>query len=251
MEKKPTVSVIMPAYNVAPYIEGSVKSVLAQTYADWELLIIDDRGKDNSYEIACRLAETDSRIRVLQNEKNSGVSKTRNYGIREARGKYIALLDSDDQWRPEKLEKQLAMMEKGDAQIGYTSYAMVSEKGEKVHNDYLVPETTDFKKMLLCNVIGCSTVMLDAKIAKAHPFDETYYHEDYVLWLELMRDGCKAVGCKEVLVDYCVRGDSRSAQKFSSAKKRWLIYRKHLKLPFFKSVYYMMRYAISGLKKYA
>lgn len=245
------VSVIMPAYNVAPYIEASVRSVLAQSVNDWELLIIDDCSKDDSYEIALRLAQEDSRIRVLKNERNSGVSKTRNYGISMARGSYIALLDSDDQWYPEKLEKQLALMQRTGAQIGYSSYAMLNEKGEQVHKDYLVPAQTDFKKMLLCNVIGCSTVMLKADIAKANPFDETYYHEDYVLWLTLMQQGCKAVGCTEVLVAYCVRDDSRSAKKFASAKKRWLIYRKHLKLPFFKSAYYLVRYAISGLKKYS
>lgn len=247
----PTVTVIMPSYNVAPYIEGSVRSVIAQTFADWELLIIDDCSKDNSYDIACSLAESDERIRVLRNEKNSGVSKTRNYGISLAQGKYIALLDSDDQWCEEKLEKQLALLKKERAQICYTSYAMHSDKGEQVHNDYIVPAATDYKKMLLTNVIGCSTVVLPSDIAKKHPFDETYYHEDYVLWLDLMREGCKAVGCTEVLVKYCVRSDSRSAQKVSSAKKRWQIYRKHLKLDIFKSSYYMMRYAIAGLRKYA
>jgi len=142
-------------------------------------------------------------------------------------------------------------LKKEKAQICYTSYAMHSDKGEQVHNDYIVPASTDYKKMLLTNVIGCSTVVLPADIAKKHPFDETYYHEDYVLWLDLMREGCKAVGCTEVLVKYCVRSDSRSAQKVSSAKKRWQIYRRHLKLNIFKSSYYMMRYAIAGLRKYA
>ena len=247
----PAVTVIMPSYNVAPYIEGSVRSVIAQTFADWELLIIDDCSKDNSYDIACELAASDARIRVLKNEKNSGVSKTRNYGISQARGRFVALLDSDDQWCETKLEKQLALLEKKKAQICYTSYAMQSDRGEKVHNDYIVPDETNYRKMLLTNVIGCSTVILPADIAKKHPFDETYYHEDYVLWLDLMREGCKAVGCPEVLVKYCVRSDSRSAQKMSSAKKRWQIYRKHLKLNFFKSSYYMLRYAAAGLKKYA
>jgi len=247
----PIVTVIMPSYNVAPYIEGSVRSVIGQTFTDWELLIIDDCSKDNSYDIACELAKSDERIRVLKNEKNSGVSKTRNFGISQARGEYVALLDSDDQWCETKLEKQLTLMKKENAQICYTSYAMQSDKGVKVHNDYIVPPATNYKKMLLTNVIGCSTVILPADIAKKHPFDETYYHEDYVLWLDLMREGCKAVGCTEVLVRYCVRSDSRSAQKVSSAKRRWQIYRKHLKLNVFKSSYYMFRYAIAGLKKYA
>lgn len=247
----PLITVIMPAYNVAPYIEGSVKSVIDQTYTNWELLILEDRSTDDTYAIAQKLAQSDERIRVIQNEKNSGVAKTRNRGIQMAQGTYIALLDSDDQWYPEKLERQLALIQRENAQISYCSYAMVSEQGEKVHRDYLVPAETDFKKMLLTNVIGCSTVMLQADIAKKHPFDETFYHEDYVLWLTLLKEDCRAVGCTEVLVAYCVRGDSRSAKKFSSAKKRWLIYRKHVKLSFFKSAYYMIRYAIAGLRKYA
>ncbi len=251
MSKIPTVTVVMPSYNVAPYIEGSVRSVIAQTFTDWELLIVDDCSTDDSYDIACRIAETDERIRVLKNEKNSGVARTRNVGIAQAKGKYVALLDSDDQWCETKLEKQLALMKEKKAQVCYTSYEMVSDKGEKVHNDFIVPPETNFKKMLVANVIGCSMVMLDTEVAQKHPFNESFYHEDYVLWLDLLRDGCRAVGCTEILARYCIRGDSRSAKKASSAKNRWLIYRKHLKMNVFSASYYLMRYAIAGLKKYA
>jgi glycosyltransferase involved in cell wall biosynthesis len=246
----PKVTVIMPSYNVAPYIEASVRSVVEQTFPDWELLIIDDCSKDDSYDIACRLAESDARIRVLKNEKNSGVSKTRNFGISQARGEYVALLDSDDQWCKEKLEKQLALLAQKKAQICYTSYAMQSDKGEKVHNDYIVPPETDYKKMLLTNVIGCSTVILPTDIAKKHPFDETYYHEDYVLWLTLLQAGYQAAGCVEPLVQWRLIENSRSFDKRKSAKNRWLIYRQYLKLPVLTSAWYFAGYTVAGFRKY-
>lgn len=246
----PLVSVIMPAYNAQEYIEAAIRSVMGQTYTNWQLLVIDDGSSDNTYQIVEKLVQADSRVLLLRNESNLGVAKTRNRGLDLARGQYVALLDSDDLWRPQKLERQISLAEKEQADIVYCSYAIVNEGGEKVCGDFVVPPTTDMEQMLVKSVISCSTALLSRKITQQYRFDPAYYHEDYVYWLDLMRDGWKAVGAMEVLADYRQVEGSRASNKFAAAKYRWDIYRKYLKLPLGKSLGYLGKYAINGLKKY-
>ncbi len=248
---KPLVSVVMPAYNAEKFIQATIDSVRQQSYENWQLLVIDDGSKDRTVELVRAMAKEDARISLLQNEKNMGVAKTRNRGIALAEGEYIALLDSDDLWYPEKLEKQLALAEKTDAQIIYCSYAMIDEADRQKHAPFVVPTETSYKKMLISSVISCSTVLLHAQTAKQYQFDETYYHEDYVLWMQLLRDGKRAVGCEEVLGAYRIRETSRSSDKLSSAKKRWVIYRKCLHMSFISSAYYLFRYAVRAMRKYS
>ena len=246
----PLVSVIMPAYNASKYIEQAIESVLGQTMEDLELVIIDDCSTDNTYEKAKRYEEKDNRVLVLRNQKNSGVARTRNVGFEKSRGEYIALLDSDDVWHPQKIEKQIEIVKEKKADIVYCSYALVGEDGKSIHKDFIVPEETDFSQMLKENVIGCSTVLLSCEIAKKYKFTTEFYHEDYVLWMELLKDGFCAFGTKEVLVDYRVLEKSRSANKFNSALKRWDIYRNCLKLPLGKSVGCFLHYFYAGVRKH-
>lgn len=244
------VSVIMPAYNAEKYIEEAVRSVIAQTYQNWELFIIDDCSSDRTPEIAKRFSEEDSRIVFLQNEENVNVAKTRNRGFDCCTGDYVALLDSDDIWLPEKLEKQIKKMEETGADISYCSYGIMSETGEKAKPDYIVSEKVDFDKLLKENIIGCSTVLLSSEIAKKYRFMQNFYHEDYVLWLKILEDGYKAAGCTEVLVQWRFFESSRSFDKRNGAKSRWIIYRKYLKLPLWKSFWCFGNYAAAGIKKY-
>lgn len=244
------VSVIMPAYNMERFIGKAIRSVMDQTYRDWELLVIDDGSKDSTCDIVARLAAEDARIQLIRNEKNMGVARTRNRGFDLCRGDYIALLDSDDVWHPEKLEKQLARMQQTGADLSYCAYALVDENGERVKADYLVPDSIDFEGLLKENVIGCSTVMLTVEVTAAHRFNEDFYHEDYVLWLELLRAGKKAAGCREVLVDWRYLQNSRSFNKVQAAKNRWKIYREYLKLPLLKCVAAFGAYATLSLRKY-
>ena len=236
-EKKPQVSVIMPAYNAGRFLEKAIRSVMAQTVTNWELLVLDDGSSDDTLIIAQRLAQADSRIRVLPNECNMGVAKTRNRGLDLCRGEYVALLDSDDGWYPQNLS--------------YCSYAIVDVAGEKTRADYLVPSTVEFHELLKQNVIGCSTVMLTAEITKKYRFETDFYHEDYVLWLRLLQDGCKAVGCTQVMVAWRYVENSRSFNKWNAAKKRWRIYRGYLHLNLFYSARLLTEYALSGLRKYS
>lgn len=247
---KPMVSVIMPAYNAERFISIAVESVLHQTLTDWELLIMDDCSTDGTPELIAALAMTDPRIKVHYNPRNMGVAKTRNHALSLSQGQYIAFLDSDDYWHPTKLENQIALMQKTGAGLCYTSYALVDETGAPVRNDYLVPETVSFRQLLKENVIGCSTVVLSAELMEQRRFDPDYYHEDYVLWLHLLRDGIIAAGCPQVLTDWRYQDNSRSFNKWNSLHKRWDIYRHNLRLPIINSLYFLMYYVVAGLIKY-
>lgn len=249
-ESLPLVCVIMPAYNAGPYIAEAIASVRAQTVKDWELLVIDDGSRDDTTRIVTQLAREDPRIRLLVNEENMGVAKTRNRGLELCRGKYVALLDSDDYWKPQLLEKMLARAEQTGADMIYCSYEIVDLEGKTLCNDFIVPPTTSFDESIVRSVITCSTVLLTGKLAAENRFPTNLYHEDIALWFQLLRDGAKAAGVTEVLAAYRQRADSRSAGKLTSARRRWTIYRKHLGMPFFRTVGVMARYGYYGLKKY-
>lgn len=249
-EKTVKVTVIMPAYNAGRFLEAAVRSVMGQTETNWELLILDDGSSDDTAAIARRLEGEDSRIRYIPNPHNMGVAKTRNRGFDLARGAYIALLDSDDVWLPGKLERQLRRMALTGADICYCSYAIVDDQGNKSRSDYLVPDATDFNKLLRENVIGCSTVVLSRKVIEQHRFETDFYHEDYVLWLKLLRAGFRAVGCTEPLVHWRLIENSRSFNKRKAAGNRWRIYRDYLKLPLGKSLLAFAAYGTAGLRKY-
>lgn len=246
----PRVSVIIPAYEAAAYITKAIRSVQAQTVCDWELIVLDDGSKDDTVQTVAALAQEDPRIRLYPNETNMGVAKTRNRGIALCRGRYVAFLDSDDAWYPEKLQVQLDCLQRTGADLVCSAYAIVDAQGEKICRDYRVPERIDLPVLLKENVIGCSTVMLTGETAKKYRFPEAFYHEDYVLWLEMLRSGCKMAGVDRVLVDYYFHPDSKAGNKQNSAGKRWQIYRKYLGLSFVKSAWYFAHYALAGLRKY-
>lgn len=245
----PEISVLMPAYNAERYIEAAIRSLEEQTVENWELIVVDDCSTDGTAQLLRRLAAEDPRIRPIFSAENRGAAASRNLALEQCRGSYVALLDADDLWRPRKLERQLALAEKTGADIVYCSYALIDEAGEKNGAPFVVRETTDFEKMLVCNTLSCSTVFIKREAMR--PFDTRFYHEDYALWLELLRDGCRAVGTAEVLADYRILPGSRSNNKWKSARHRWEIYRDLLGLSPVKRSALMLRYTLSGLKKYA
>lgn len=250
MEYTPLVSVIMPAYNAAQFIEESIRSVRNQTVTDWELIVVDDCSADETGQFVNRLAAEDPRIRLIRNEVNSGVAKTRNRALDLVRGQYVAFLDSDDIWYPEKLEKQIALLEKKQADLSYSSYRLVRAEDKAPIRNYLVPGETSFADMLSQNRIGCSTVVMTRELADGNRFTTEFYHEDYVLWLRMLQQGAKMAGVPEILVDYRFYPTSKAGNKLNSAKHRWDIYRRCLGLPLAKSAGYLVRYAFAGLRKY-
>ena len=247
----PLVSIIMPAYNAELYISKAIRSVQEQTFRDWELIVVDDGSVDDTALTAEAFAVEDSRIRVSRNGRNLGVAKSRNKGLALCQGSYVAFLDSDDVWKEKKLELQLSCIQKTGADLVYTSYAIVDGKGRKQCSDFTVPERTSFSNLLKENVIGCSTVLLTAEAVKNVGFEENVFHEDFVLWLDLLRSGRRAVGLRQVLVDYYLHPNSKAGNKHNSARKRWDIYRQYLGLSLGKSAWYFAHYAIAGARKYA
>lgn len=247
---RPLVSVVMPAYNAEPFVEESVRSVIGQTVQDWELFVVDDCSTDNTYRVAEAAAANDPRITVLRNEVNSGVSRTRNRGLELCSGRYVAFLDSDDAWYPEKLARQIRLLEESGADLGYCSYALVDEFGEKNRGDYLVPASVDYNYILKENVILCSAIILTERAAREYRFNTEYYHEDFLLCLDILKDGYTAAGCTEVLLNWRYIQNTRSFNKCNSARKRWEIYRKYLDMSVLKSGWVFVNYAIAGFRKY-
>lgn len=248
--ERPCVSVIMPAYNAGAYIEEAIRSVMAQTVTDWELLVLDDGSSDDTCARVAALAAEDPRIQLLPNENNLGAANTRNRGFDLCRGLHVALLDSDDRWMPEKLEKQLALLEQTGADFTYCSYSIVDGEGKRAKNDYIVPAEVSFEGLLRENCIGCSTVVLRREVAERYRFTPNFFHEDYVLWLQLTRDGLRGVGCTQVLCAWRYIATSRSFDKKKAALNRWRIYRQYLKLPLWKSAAAFVGYVTASLKKY-
>ena len=246
----PLVSVVMPAYNAVRWIAETIVSVQRQTVQDWELLVIDDGSTDKTCSVVEQLATGDGRIKLVRCPSNQGVAKARNIGLDMSRGQYVALLDSDDIWYPEKLERQIALAEKTGAGVIYCSYGIVDDQGVKICDDFIVPETTDFEASLVKSVISCSTVLFSRRIVDAYRFGSAFYHEDLALWLRILRDGHEARGVREPMADYRVLPGSRSFNKFHSIACRWDIYRSYLGLSHVRSASLLTRYAILGLRKY-
>ncbi len=247
---EPLVSVIMPVHNGERYIEAAVRSVMNQSYKNWELFVIDDSSTDNTAAILDCLAAEDERVCFIKNPDNMGTAGTRNRGLELSKGDYVAFLDADDIWKPDKLELQLKKLVEEKADLVYSSYDIVDEDGESVRSAYIVSETATFEGLLKENIIGCSTVILTKELADKYKFVEDYYHEDYCLWLNILRDGYKAVSCSQVLVEWRLITSSRSFDKRNSAIYRWKIYREYLNLSFFKSVRLFFHYFVGGIKKY-
>ena len=246
--EKEKVSIIVPMYNAEKFIGKTIESVLAQTYQNWEMLIMNDVSTDNSLAIVSVYAKKDERIKIVNTEKNVGVVKGRNFLIDLASGKYIAFLDADDYWHNKKLEKQIKFMKEKNASISCTEYTRVKENEEKI-NDVIIKEEISYNDMLKNNYLGCLTVIYDAeKIGKRY-FKELEKNEDYVLWLEIVKDVDIIYGLKENLAYYRVLDNSRSSNKVKTAKVRWEIYRKIEKLSLLKSIYYFLHYAVRAVLK--
>ena len=240
----------MPAYNMERYIEAAICSVQKQTYSNWELLVIDDGSQDSTCAIVEKLAAKDTRIRLIRNEKNIGVAQTRNRGFELASGQYLALLDSDDLWREEKLERQLGMAEETGADVIYCSYSIIDERGLKICDDFIVPDITDFERSLSQSVISCSTALLSFDVYNMYRFNPDFYHEDLIFWLQILYDRLEVRGVTDVLAAYRVHNGTRASNKICTAANRWKVYRRYFGLPFSKSAWTFVKYAYLGVKKY-
>jgi len=235
------VSVIMPCYNMEKYVGNSIASIQAQTYANWELLVVDDGSKDRSREILSRMASEDPRIKPIFLEQNRGITNARNTGLDHSSGRYIAFLDSDDLWEPEKLHKHIEFMATNDVAFTYSAYHRIKEDGTYI-NLKSVPPQLNYRKLLKKNEIGCLSVVIDkSKTGPVHM--PNLKHEDYATWLNVLRDtGFTAYGLQEPLAKYLVREGSVSRNKWRSMTWVYRIYRKQENFSQVKSLFYLIRW---------
>ncbi|WP_163580501.1 glycosyltransferase family 2 protein [Gracilibacillus saliphilus] len=243
------VSVITPTYNSETYIQETIESVLQQTYPNWEMIIVDDGSSDQTIAIIEEYQKEDDRIRLIALEKNQGAAVARNTAIENAQGRYIAFLDSDDRWLPEKLERQLTFMQEHDYAFTYTSYLEIHSDDAK-NKVVTIPDAVEYNDLLKNCVIGCLTVILDRDKINEIQMVNIRARQDYALWLNLTRRGFTAFGLQETLAKYRVRQNSISSNKIKMAKQNWKVYREVEKLNLLKSVWYFMHYAYFKIKKY-
>ncbi|NLI92082.1 MAG: glycosyltransferase family 2 protein [Peptococcaceae bacterium] len=245
------VSVIMPAYNSEKYIEKAISSVLSQSYSNFELIVVDDGSRDDTAIIVSEIAGRDKRIQFFRNQKNSGVSETRNFGISQAKGDWIAFLDSDDMWAPGKLEKQIKLIKnKEHANLLFTGSSFIDENDNPYSFMLKIPEEIKYKDLLKQNIISCSSVLLNKQLLAEYKMERNDLHEDYALWLKILRNENYAYGINEPLLIYRLSKNSKTGNKMKSAKMTFMVYR-HVGLNFFQSVYYMLFYTIKSFKKYS
>lgn len=239
---KNLVSIIMPTYNSAPFIAESVQTVLDQTYPHWELLIVDDASTDNTAEIVRPFLE-DTRIRYECLVQNSGAAVARSRALELASGDYVAFLDSDDLWHPEKLERQLSFMRQMTASgtpcyFTATAYTQIDDNGNSLHRANYPPKRVGYWKMLLLSdPIGNSTVMYDRRRFGDLTVPPIKKRNDFALWLKALRGGDYCYGLDEHLMQYRVRSNSLSANKLKLAKYHWQLYRHIENLPIITSAF--------------
>ncbi len=250
MSGKPAcVSIIMAAYNAEKTIATAIKSVLAQNFTDWELLVINDCSKDNTSSVVRDFTEKDDRIQLLENEVNSGVSLSRKRGMEAARGEWIAVLDSDDVWAPDKLEKQIALADGTGAKLVFTGSAFMDDNGDKLDWQLHVPAVLTYRQLLKQNLVSNSSVLVKRELYQKHYAVGDNMHEDFAVWLGITKEGYHAYGIDEPLLIYRLARESKSSNKLKAAEMNWRTYR-YIGLNIFCAAYYMCWYVVKSLLKY-
>lgn len=233
------ISIITPSFNSSEWIEKTYKSLLNQTYSNWQWLITDDCSSDNTLSLLYDLAENDVRIKVFKSEFNSGAAVSRNNSLANATGDFIAFIDSDDLWLPQKLERQLAVMEENNIAFSFTAYEVIDAQGNPIGQkvDTHLTGAVSYEDMLHKKVtLGCSTVMLRSSAFDDISMPLIRTGQDYALWLKILKTGVKAYSIPVVLTQYRILPNSISRNKFKKAKRQWEIYRNIEMLPLFKSI---------------
>ncbi len=250
--KKGLVSIITPCYNGAKYISETIDSVLKQTYSDWEMIIIDDGSKDDSAAIVREYEKKDGRIRLIQ-QKNAGSAAARNNGIRQAEGQYIALLDADDIWLPEFLEKQIAFMKKNNAVCVSCAYDHIDSNSNDILHTTRVKKVITVKDMRVMNRIGCLTGLYDcSRHGKIYLREELKsLRDDYAYWYDIVALEGKAYGNQEVLAKYRVLDNSTTGNKKKLIAKQYKFYRKYLKENPAAALINVLRWGVAGIRKFS
>ncbi len=234
------VSIITPLYNCEPFFKDTICCVLNQTYENLEWIIVDDRSRDGSLALARSAAAGDARIQVHGMECNQGPAVARNFAISQARGRFIAFLDSDDLWKPEKLERQTAFMLENDISFSYSYYEIMDEAGIPLNRTARPPMKLTYRDMLKKNHIGCLTAMYDAEAIGKVYMPLIRKRQDYGLWLKILKKTEFAHCLPESLALYRLRSSSVSGNKLGLLKYNWKLFRNVEELSFFRSLYCLL-----------
>lgn len=243
------VSIITPCYNSAAYIGDCIESVLHQTYSNWEMYVIDDCSTDGSASIINEYVLKDNRISYIRTQEKTGSpTLPRNLGIKVSQGDYIAFLDSDDLWLPDKLKQQLLLFDDEKVAIVYSNYEKITNMGVRSHRVVVAPQCVSYERLLRNNVIGCLTAIYDLrKVGKI--YFQNIGHEDFVMWLTILKKGFVAHNTNTVTALYREQRKSLSSNKIKASLWTWNIYRHVERMSIISSCYYFVQYVyISGMK---
>ena len=250
MSKKELVSIIVPVYNAEKFIEETIRTVINQTYKNWELLFVNDCSTDKSVNIIKKYAKKDKRIILINNKINSKAAISRNNGISVAQGKYLCYLDADDLWDIHKLEKQIAFMKETKCSFSFTGYEFADSTGIPNGKKVFVPSKINYNQALKNTTIWTTTVMFDmSKISKEDIYMPNVKSEDTASWWKILKKVDYAYGLDEILSFYRRSEGTLSSNKFEAIKRIWFLYRNVEHLSFFKSIYCFIWYAFNAVKR--
>lgn len=242
--KEGLVSVIMPTYNCAKFIGETIKSVQAQTYCNWELIIIDDCSADNTKEVVENYVKSDKRIKYNRLEKNSGAAVARTSAMSLADGEYMAFCDSDDIWLDVKIEKQLKFMKKNNYAFTCTAYEQIDENSNSLGKVIKPKEKCNYNRLLLDCPVGNSTVMYNVKKMGKFEVPNIRKRNDDALWLQMLKKEQYIYGMNDILMKYRIRSNSISSNKFKVIKYHWILYRDIEHLSIIRSFFHILYWCI-------
>lgn len=248
--KEGLVSVITPVYNVEKYIDRTLNSVFLQTYKNIEIILVDDQSNDNSACIIKKHQEMHSEIVYYLQPENKGAGHARNKALELAKGQYVAFLDADDIWKPEKIEKQINLLKDKSGSFCFTAIEMIDGDDNVIKGKRNVRDEIDYKFLLSNTMIPTSGVLIDRKIKGDFRMHIRRGGQDYATWLKLLRDGSKAYGINEVLVEYRIDGKSLSSNKLKSVGQIWEIQTKDEGIPKIHACWHIIKWCLHSIQKY-
>lgn len=250
MEKN-LISIVVPVYNAEKFLTDTINTVLSQTYENWELIFIDDKSTDRSKEIIREFSDKNKKIKLIENKENSGAAVSRNIGIKEAKGEYIAFLDADDLWKQEKLEKQLKFMKERNCAFSFTGYEFANEDGVGNDRKVKIPEKINYRQALKNTTIWTSTVLINIESLGKElvKMPNVRRGQDTATWWKILKTGIDAYGINEVLAYYRRTNESLSANKLKALKRTWNLYRKVEKLNVFYSFHNFCWYCFNAIRR--
>ena len=236
------ISIITPTYNCAQFIGETIKSVINQTYTNWEMIIVDDASNDNTEEVVKSIK--DERIKYIRLKENSGAATARNIAMENASGKFMAFLDSDDIWIKDKLEKQVKFMIDNNYNFTCTAYEKMNEKGDSLNKVFKPKKKADYNRILLDCPVGNSTVMYNVSNLGKFQVPNIRKRNDDALWLQILKKEKFIYGMPDILMKYRIRNNSISSNKLSLVKYHWYLYRKIEHLSVIRSVFHICWWGI-------